>query len=382
MRPRFWQTLPTPALPRFLLGVFFTFAPIGLMTDIMRLGALPPLEVLSWCLLCGVSAVGFAYANIRDMRLFPVLIVLQAAIVWLLVSQTGSGVPLPHDTLRRRLFVDSLAAILLLSIGYSFFVAFIVNEGTKHLRFRTEVALAEEIHGVLVPALAVETKRYEAQGWSFPTTEVGGDLVDLVLADGVLTGYLADVSGHGVPAGMLMGMLKSAARMRLRGGGELASVFDDLNEVLLPLKKPNMFATCAAVRLGEGEAQYVLAGHLPILHYRRETKSITRLAKGHLPLGVLDEQRFEAGVAQVDPGDVLVLVSDGITEAENAAGEEFGLERVEALLARHAEESLLSLSEAIRGAARAHGPQRDDQTLLLIRALTLPPPLITIFTLH
>jgi sigma-B regulation protein RsbU (phosphoserine phosphatase) len=368
-------------LPRFFLGVFFTFAPFGLVTDMMSLGIYRPVELLAWVLLCGTVAVGYAHCSMHNRRLIPLVLLVQLAAIWPLIGAAESRPPLGHASLRARMALDAVGAISLLSVGYAFFVSFILNEGLKHLRFRTEVALAEEIHGVLVPPVAAETRGYEAYGRSFPASEVGGDLVDLVVRDGVLTGYLADVSGHGVPAGALMGMLKSAARMRLRGDGDLGQLLYDLNEVLLPLKKPNMFATCAVVRLLDGEAEYALAGHLPILHYSRETRSVSRLAKGHLPLGLLGDQAFEAGTARLEPGDILVLLSDGLTEVEDARGDEFGLERIEALVTRDAEESLVALFEGIVGAVSVHGSQTDDQTLLLIRALTAAPPLVTIFSL-
>ena len=123
---------------------------------------------------------------------------------------------------------------------------------TRYLRAQAELAVAHEIHRVLVPSIDRTAGEDEFFGWSIASGEVGGDLVDLVDADGRWLAYVADVSGHGVGAGIVMGMFKSALRTRALADGSVAAVLGDIQTALMPLKQPNMYVTVACVRGGAG----------------------------------------------------------------------------------------------------------------------------------
>jgi len=156
--------------------------------------------------------------------------------------------------------------------------------------------------------------------------------------------------------------------MRLLAPASIGQLLADLNTVLLVIKRPNMFATAACVRLAApGEATYALAGHLPVLHLHAATRTVERLACGEMVLGILAGQTYTESRVPVEDGDVLALVTDGLTEVEDRRGRELGLEGIEAVLRADGDGSLDDLLEAILTAARAHGPQRDDQTVMLVR---------------
>jgi len=116
------------------------------------------------------------------------------------------------------------------------------------------------------------------------------------------------------------------------------------------------------------QAEYALAGHPPILHYRAGSGNTARLSMEQLPLGLLPGGHYFSARAAYAPGDVFLLLTDGIPEVENEKGEEFGLDRVEQILISHAAEPLPQIWDAVMKAARRHGPPEDDQTLLLLRA--------------
>ena len=105
-----------------------------------------------------------------------------------------------------------------------------------------EITLASEIHQVLVPPIATKIGDFEFFGRSSPSGEVGGDLIDLAGTENHWVAYVADVSGHGVAPGVVMGMVKSAGRMLLSGGDDAGHLMTRLNEVLYPLKKPGLEA--------------------------------------------------------------------------------------------------------------------------------------------
>jgi len=158
--------------------------------------------------------------------------------------------------------------------------------------------------------------------------------------------------------------------VRLLHAGPLSSLLDDLNKVLLPLKSGSMFVTVACVRGGiGGTLEYSVAGHLPILCVRASTRTVEEITTPQIPVGMFGDYRFTSATLECRRGDVLVLITDGLTEVFNARDEQFGMDAVKAILAAAAERPLAEISEQIVAAARAHGTQLDDQTLLLVRRL-------------
>src|SRR5262249_49200266 len=175
-------------------------------------------------------------------------------------------------------------------------------------------------------------------------------------------------SGHGVAAGLLMGMLKSTARTKLQTGEPLDGLLNTLNSVLVDLKSPTMFATFAGVQGDAGSnLQFTVAGHLPILHYHATTTGLSELSIPQVPLAMFSDQVFTSGVVTCDAGDLLVILTDGLVEVFDRADEEFGFERLKALIRTHATAPLATIETRVFEAVRAHGTQLDDQTLLLIR---------------
>lgn len=268
-------------------------------------------------------------------------------------------------------YVSFLAAVFFTFLPIAFLIDIsdlIRKEGARYVRAHTEIALARDIHGRLVPPIAGRIGRFEFRGVSVPSGEVGGDLVDLVRDNDRWIGYVADVSGHGVGAGLLMAMAKSAARMKLRSVASITALMDDLNAVLLDLKKPEMFVTFACLQYdGATELQFSLAGHLPILHYRSADSTVEELSLPHVPLAMFEDRRFAASRVSFATGDVFVIVTDGLTEVFDNEDREFGLDRLKALVVQHADAPLDAFKDVLLAAVRAHGPQLDDQTLLLVR---------------
>jgi sigma-B regulation protein RsbU (phosphoserine phosphatase) len=200
---------------------------------------------------------------------------------------------------------------------------------------------------------------------------MGGDLIDAVESDGRLPAYVADISGHGLAAGQLMGMLKTAMRVALQFRREPVALLESADRVLPAVKEANMYATLALLYFDDSsEAEYSLAGHPPILHYRAPTGGIARLAMEQFPLGLIPGGRYSSQRATYSPQDLFLLMTDGISEVPNASDEEFGLDRLELLLRNNAGQPLPQLWESIMDAVKRYGVQRDDQTLLLLRVVT------------
>jgi serine phosphatase RsbU (regulator of sigma subunit) len=203
---------------------------------------------------------------------------------------------------------------------------------------------------------------------SVASGDVGGDLVDLVETSSGWTAFVSDVSGHGVGSGLLMGVIKSSARTELRHEGGLDRLLNTLNAVVFHLKDPRMFATFAGLQFQGGRnLQFAVAGHLPILHYRAADSTLAELTTPQVAVAMFDDRRFIASTISCSPGDLFVIVTDGITEVFDRHDREFGFEQVKAIIGACARESLDVIEHRLMVATRTHGAQLDDQTLLLVR---------------
>ena len=135
--------------------------------------------------------------------------------------------------LQRRLAVDGYAIIIATVIGYICFLVVNIKEGRRYFRVQAEIELATEVHRILVPPIETRLGAWEFYGRSSPSGDVGGDLIDLAGHADEWVAYVADVSGHGVAPGVVMGMVKSAARMLLSSGDDATHLAPRLNEVIL-----------------------------------------------------------------------------------------------------------------------------------------------------
>lgn len=197
---------------------------------------------------------------------------------------------------------------------------------------------------------------------------MGGDLIDVIESDGRTLAYIADISGHGLGAGQLMGMLKVAMRMALRFHAAPVGLLESADRVLPAVKPPGMYATLALLAFDNSmEAEYALAGQPAILHYLASRRDTARLEMKQFPLGLIPGGRYASERVTYGPGDVFLLLTDGIPDVVNAQDEDFGMDRIEEILLAHAAEPLAQIWDAVLCAARNHGKQEDDQTLLLVR---------------
>jgi serine phosphatase RsbU (regulator of sigma subunit) len=166
-------------------------------------------------------------------------------------------------------------------------------------------------------------------------------------------------------------MVKSAMRMGSSGNGiALADQVADLNRTLVSLSGSNVFATFACIAGGnESVLQFTLAGHFPILHYRKRLGTVEERSVSNLPLAIFPDTKFEVASIACEPGDVLAIVTDGLTEVADKQENELGIESLQAVLLESAQRaaSLQELLNALFERASRHGKQTDDQTALLVR---------------
>ena len=228
---------------------------------------------------------------------------------------------------------------------------------------------ARDIQNTLAPPIVQRDRGLEVFGRSTPKAQVGGDLVDLVKTGRGMTAWVADISGHGLRAAIMAGMVKTAVRYGLHLGQSLPQLLDHINYVLPAVKEQSMFATLAALRFGElNEVEYISAGHLPLLHYQHRTGRVVRYFMDQFPLGLLEGEGYVSQRIRYEAGDIFGLVTDGIAEAGEDRDLGFGLDRLDQILRDRSGYPLSDVFEAIQADARFRGAQHDDQTVLLIRA--------------
>jgi phosphoserine phosphatase RsbU/P len=169
------------------------------------------------------------------------------------------------------------------------------------------------------------------------------------------------------PPGVVAGMTKSASRMLLSSGEESEHLMVRLNEVLYPLKKPDMFVTVCFVTSNGNRLRVGLAGHPSILQFCARTNEVMEFECPNMPLGIVPSAEFVTSEAMVESGTLFALHTDGLLETANQAGEEFGMKRLKAELQQHGGEPLRAICRSIRESVTRHGAQFDDQSILLVR---------------
>ena len=370
----FWKAQSPSARLRLLGGVFFTFAAVGFLGSVVSVKhTWSPLGMIWNAAYSGLWAVALLYGGLRGGP-WRFIVIITLLVATLFGPQFGiptgdlfSMPPGPSPPLGR-IRLGTIGALVSIAAAYVMFITFIRRDGERHIRLRTEVNLAKALHDRLAPPIEMESERYEFLGRALPSSEVAGDLLDVT---GPLThpvAYVADVTGHGIGAGTIAAMVKSAMRMGLLSRSRLEEVLTDLNHVLCQLDRPGLFVTCAAIALEPaGRARVALAGHLPVLLIPAGGGPVRRVLNGAPPLGVEPEERITSEDVACARGDLLALVTDGITEVVNSGQQEFGLERVEGLLRENVSRPLAEIADRVFEAIRAYGAQQDDQTLLLVR---------------
>jgi serine phosphatase RsbU (regulator of sigma subunit) len=365
----YWRTLPMLSMGKFLAAAFITWCAVGFAIDLLLVNYQPLGRGFFWPIYFGTLGTALFAARMRRTGLVPVFLVIMGAGLWLAVQISFHASASPDlEAMHRRVVFDAIGILVGTTVGYRLLIDFIRAEGFATVRIQTELALAHGMQATLVPTLSLQVDRFEVYGKSLPSTEMGGDLIDVVERDGTLLAYVADISGHGLAAGQLMGMLKTAVRVSLQFRQEPVAVMESADRVLPAVKEANMYATLALLYFdGLSEAEYSLAGHPPILHYRAPTGDVARLALEQFPLGLMPGGRYSSQRVSYSPRDLFLMISDGISEVPNETDEEFGLDRLEQLLRKNAVQPLPQLWELIMGEVKRHGVQQDDQTLLLLR---------------
>ena len=366
-KSKFWKYIPFRRYLIFVSAIFFLFSGIGFIIDLLSEGSYSERLLFINVFYSGIVAVFYVYSFTKNLKFLPFTILFQIVVginIW-----KGAN-PLPLSEFPQRAIFDASGILVTLVLGYILLVIFINKEGLRNFRLQAEMDLAQELHSNLVPKIEIVNKRFEIFGVSNPTDEVGGDLIDYFENETSHTCYIADVSGHGVAAGSMMGMFKSTIRVLLNKDEQLSSILTETSKTIYYLKKKNMFLTCAFLKFNsKNTVEYSTAGHLPILKLAYDSNNFDELIIKHLPIAATKDLTYKTNSTVYNKKDLFIFLTDGITETSNKKDEDFGMEKVKKIILNNRHDKLSNIYEKINNKLASYGKQKDDQSILLIRCL-------------
>ncbi|RFC42270.1 MAG: sigma-B regulation protein RsbU (phosphoserine phosphatase) [Verrucomicrobia bacterium] len=253
----------------------------------------------------------------------------------------------------------------------------VFSDAAEKRRLDSDLQVAQEIQRILLPSKAPDFDGFEIVGSNVPARHVSGDYYDFLHVDPERCGVvIADVSGKGVPASLIMATCRSVLRSQAPGEISAAQVLKNVNQRLFPDIKEDMFISMAYMVLERNSPKITLcrAGHDAPFLYRAADRSVSRINPPGMAVGIDSGEAFDRFTRdfclELHPNDCLVLYTDGVTEALDTEGEEFGMERVTHAIVESAPLGAAAILERLTedlkkfvGAA----PQHDDITLIVIR---------------
>jgi serine phosphatase RsbU (regulator of sigma subunit) len=236
-----------------------------------------------------------------------------------------------------------------------------------------DVELAAQVQGLFLPIRRPSIAGLEIAGMMRPVRGVGGDYYDYIPIDKhTIQVVIADVAGKGVPAALLMSATAAAVQLEVSEKRDMLEVVNRLNKGIHSVSDGDRYVTLllADIDALSRSLRYVNCGHNPALLYRGNTRDIVRMNSSCFPVGMFDRVSCEISRADLAAGDILVLYTDGITEAENSQAEEFGMERLSAVIRRDsslsADQLMANIFQSAEDFCQGVGFS-DDATVLIVK---------------
>jgi sigma-B regulation protein RsbU (phosphoserine phosphatase) len=260
--------------------------------------------------------------------------------------------------------------------AFSLFDAFLHKEAVEKQQMEKDLNIANEVQRILLPSEPPVIEGFDVSGTNIPARYVSGDYFDYIPLDEDRCGVvIADVSGKGIPAALLMAMARTALRLLATGGMPPADVIRSLNAQLYPDIREDMFISLVFIVLDRtsNEVRLVRAGHDAPLLYHAADKSMERVNAPGMAVGIDSGSAFNKVTNDfslfLEPGDCIVLYTDGVTEAQDRNGDEFGLEAMIRSVQASASEGAAGIVQRVTSDVKAFigdQPPHDDVTMITI----------------
>ncbi len=248
----------------------------------------------------------------------------------------------------------------------------LMEERFERERMERELELATEIQQRFQPSSPPVMDDYEFQGISFSCYEIGGDYYDFITQhNGKMLIALGDVSGKGTAAALLMSSLHASIHAQVAAKTSLHQTVRSVNEYLVENTPTNRFVTLFIAELDAetGIINYINAGHNPPL-FAHADGTVEQLASGGFPLGIMPAAEYEVGQIEIKSGEALIIYSDGVSEAVNLKDEEFGIERLTAVVSKNVRATAAGMRDKVEFALSSFtqtAPANDDITLVIVK---------------
>lgn len=390
-RSPIWEDMKPPALRKLALAVALIFAALGPI-QVLMLPVLPDdiwYRVLALTLLSSGFAASIILFGKRLLFLLITIAVFLALIFSLpasfhlvLEEQKPPGTAADGTTILSKEQIEEqgnlrlligMSGIMMIAAGYAVFIFVINKEVQRCARLESEMNMAQNIQRSLLPVAPLQLAWCEIAGMCVPAAEVGGDYFDVIsLSEEEVLVVIGDVSGHGLGAGILAAMTKSALYSHFDLAGSPGNVLMRLNSTLCRLTSKNSFVTLAGVYLNQRTrtVRLATAGHPPVLHYQAASQTIAARRTPSLGLGMAKDAVFEELEIPLVPGDRFLLYTDGVIEAGNRAAEQFGEERLRETTFAQRHASAGNAGAAVIAAVKNFSQQKslgDDATVVWVR---------------
>jgi sigma-B regulation protein RsbU (phosphoserine phosphatase) len=264
-------------------------------------------------------------------------------------------------------------AIELIRLSIKRFIENLKAETTAKERMASELRIAQEIQASMLPTVFPQKKEFEIFAMMEAAKEVGGDFYDFFFIDNNrLCFVIGDVSGKGVPAALFMAITKTLIKNEAKRSKDTGEILSNVNNILVPDNQSCLFVTvfCAVLDIRTGAVEYCNAGHNPPLLMRKGGEvEFIKSSKGFV-VGVMDNCSCSYNEMKLEPGDSILLYTDGVTEAMDPEQKQFSEPRLKELLAGLKDKNMKELIESMRADVLKFvrgASQSDDITMLAIK---------------
>lgn len=234
-----------------------------------------------------------------------------------------------------------------------------------------DLQIARRVQEALVPHGPFSAPRVEMRSAYIPSDSLSGDFYDYFVDRDLLYLFVADVSGHGLPAAILVSLLKSYIRTEADPDSSLADVMTRLNDFLFSVSLPTQFATAQLFRLHpNGELSYANAAHPPFVLHERSSGRTSIIEDPSNLLGAMPQMAFEQKRMTIAPGDTLFVYTDGLTDRRNQNGDFYSIERIASVLEKSSDDDIATVYERIHEDVTGFGATdefRDDIAFVVTR---------------